>query len=74
MAARKISVHAKPSTLGYQFATEKVIAGASEELRRETLRMLTSEIATLEDIFGLAVMDLSPDAHTTADSLSFGPR
>ena len=41
MAARKISVHAKPSTLGYQFATEKVIAGASEELRRETLRMLT---------------------------------
>ena len=41
MAAKKVFVHAEPKTIGYQFATEKVLAGTSEELRREELRSLT---------------------------------
>lgn len=41
MAAKKVNVHAEPRTLGYQFATAKVLAGASEEFRREELRSLT---------------------------------
>jgi len=41
MAAKKVNVHAEPRTVGYQFATAKVLAGASEEFRREELRSLT---------------------------------
>ena len=41
MAAKKANVHAEPRTVGYQFATAKVLAGASEEFRREELRSLT---------------------------------
>merc|ERR1719273_10738 len=41
MAAKKVFVHAEPKTIGYQFATERVLAGASQEFRREELRSLT---------------------------------
>ena len=41
MAAKKVFVHAEPKTIGYQFATEKVLAGTSQEFRREELRSLT---------------------------------
>ena len=34
-------MHAEPRTVGYQFATAKVIAGATDEFRKEELRSLT---------------------------------
>ena len=37
----QVFVHAEPRTLGYQFATAKVLAGATEEFRKEELRSLT---------------------------------
>ena len=34
-------MHAEPRTVGYQFATAKVLAGATDEFRKEELRSLT---------------------------------
>ena len=34
-------MHAEPRTVGYQFATSKVLAGATDEFRKEELRSLT---------------------------------
>ena len=43
MAAKKANVHADPKYIGYEFAQDEVLEGVSEELRRETLRMLTED-------------------------------
>jgi len=53
MAAKKSYMHADPKCLGYEFATDEVLEGASEKLRKENLRMLTKdEIRTeLEEAF-----------------------
>jgi len=55
MAAKKVYVHADPKCLGYEFATDEVLEGTSEKLRKETLRILTKdEVRTqLENTFQL---------------------
>jgi hypothetical protein len=41
MAAKNAYVHADPKCLGYEFASDEVIEGTTEKLRKESLRMLT---------------------------------
>ena len=43
MAAKNAYVLADPKCLGYEFASAEVLEGASEQLRKESLRMLTTE-------------------------------
>ena len=43
MAAKKVYIHADPKCLGYEFASDEVLEGTSEKLRKETLRMLTKD-------------------------------
>ena len=43
MAAKKANVHADPPCIGYEFVSDEVLEGVSENLRKETLRMLTKE-------------------------------
>ena len=53
MAAKRKNVHAKPLSIRWEFATPEILAGCSEQLRKDTLRMLTyDEIrAELEEVF-----------------------
>ena len=41
MAAKKCHVSANPLQIRYEFADPEVVEGTAEQLRRETLRMLT---------------------------------
>lgn len=53
MAAKQCHVSANPLQIRYEFAEPEVVAGTAEQLRRETLRMLTEvEIREeLEELF-----------------------
>ena len=53
MAAKKKNVHAKPLAIRWEFATPEIIAGVSEKLRKETLKMLTKDEIReeLEELF-----------------------
>ena len=53
MAAKNVYTFAEPKCLGYEFASDEVLEGATEKLRKESLRMLTKEeIRTeLEKVF-----------------------
>ena len=53
MAAKNAYTLADPKCIGYEFASDEVLEGASEKLRIESLRMLTkSEIRVeLEKMF-----------------------
>ena len=48
MAAKKANVHADPLCIGYEFVGDEVLDGVSENLRKETLRMLTKEEIRME--------------------------
>jgi hypothetical protein len=48
MSAKNAYVHADPKCLGYEFASDEVIEGTSEKLRKETLRMLTKDEIRME--------------------------
>ena len=48
MAAKNAYVLADPKCLGYEFASEEVLEGATEKLRKESLRALTREEIRIE--------------------------
>ena len=48
MAAKNAYVHADPTCLGYEYASDEVLEGASEKLRKESLRMLTKDEIRIE--------------------------
>ena len=48
MAAKNAFTLADPMCLGYEFASDEVLEGASEKLRKDSLRMLTKEEIRIE--------------------------